>query len=171
MKTSAVMKKRIKLFFVSLVFILIALVVTFSVFHQSASQNVLFTGKNIFVTFESKDKGIQFGNQPMSYEKGALLSPANIYKIVNKSKLSTNYEVRITDNGEGTDKIDVNKLVVSVNDEVKSMSDVSDTVVYEGFLNPREEKILDIRLWLDEELVTDTDKDKSIKINVEIKEK
>lgn len=172
MITSLIMKRRLRFFIISLVFIILILVVTFLIFNKNAfTKDVLFNNKNLRVKFENGKKGIQFGGYPMSFQQGVLDSPANIFKIVNKSDYKTEYQVVVSDISE-SNKIDINKIVVAINDEeIKLMKDVVNGIIYSGKLEGKQEEILRLKFWLDSEQVAPDDLAKTLKLSVDIKEK
>lgn len=172
MSTSLIMKRRIRFFIISLVFIILVLVITFVMFNKNLlTQDVLFNNKNLRVKFENGKKGIQFGEYPMSFQQGVLNSPSNIFKIVNKSGYKTEYQVVVSDISE-SNKIDINKIVVAINDEeIKLMSDVVNGIIYNGKLEGKQEDILNLKFWLDSEQANQDDLTKTLKLSVDIKEK
>lgn len=170
MNTSSIMKKRTKIFIITFIFIIVGVIATYMIFGNST--DVIYSNKNIRVTLENKKNGIQFGAYPMTYEEGIASAPSNIFKIVNKGSKKTEYQVIITDTSENENKIDINKIVVAIDDEeIKKLSDVVDGIVYSSSLGKNEEKILNLKIWLDSESTTETDLNSSLKLNVDIKEK
>lgn len=172
MSTSLIMKRRLRFFIISLVFIILILVVTFLIFNKNAfTKDVLFNNKNLRVKFENGKKGIQFGGYPMSFQQGISDSPSNLFKIVNKSNYKTEYQVVVSDISE-SNKIDINKIVVAINDEeIKLMKDVVNGIIYSGKLEGKQEEILRLKFWLDSEQVAPDDLAKTLKLSVDIKEK
>lgn len=172
MSTSLIMKRRLRFFIISLVFIALILVVTFVMFNKNLlTQDVLFNNKNLHVKFENGKKGIQFGGYPMSFQQGISDSPSNLFKIVNKSNYKTEYQVVVSDISE-SNKIDINKIVVAINDEeIKLMKDVVNGIIYSGKLEGKQEEILRLKFWLDSEQVAPDDLAKTLKLSVDIKEK
>lgn len=172
MSTSLIMKRRLRFFIISLVFIILILAVTFLIFNKNAfTKDVLFNNKNLRVKFENGKKGIQFGGYPMSFQQGVLDSPANIFKIVNKSDYKNEYQVVVSDTSV-SNAIDINKIVVAINDEeIKLMSDVVNGIIYNGKLEGKQEEILNLKFWLDSEQVAPDDLTKTLKLSVDIKEK
>lgn len=172
MSTALIIKRRLKVFAISLVFIVLILVATFVIFNNNDfSQDVLVNNKNLRVKFENGKKGIQFGEYPMSFQQGISSSPANTFKIVNKSDFSTEYQVIVSSKSESLG-IDINKIVVAINDEeVKLMSDVVNGIIYSGRLDGKKEDILNLKFWLDSEQASQDDMIKSLKLSVDIKEK
>lgn len=173
MKTSSIMKKRMKFFIVTAFFLLIGVVSTYVIFGNSFfGTDAIINDKNIKVTFENGKKGIQFGSYPMTVEEGISSSPSNIFKIVNKGRVDTNYQIRITDTSSDENKIDISKLVVAINDnEVKLLSDVVDGIIYTSSLSSNQENIVNLKFWLDKEHADESDLKKTLKLTVDIKEK
>ncbi len=170
MSISTVVNKRIKIFILSLLVIVIAVSGTYFVFSKnSVNEGILLNNKNLKVILKG-DKTLKFGEYPMSFQQGYEESPSNIYKIVNKSKFSTNYQVIVTETSRGLDKIDLNKIVVAINEDVKLLSDVLDGIVYESTINSKKEDILDIKIWLNKDKVTEADKNRNLNLKIEFKE-
>lgn len=171
MSTSAIMKKRTNIFIITVIFIIVGLITTYFIFSNS-NKDVLINNKNIKVIFENSKEGLKFGEYPMTFQQGISESPSNIFKIVNKSKFSTDYQVIVTNTSKEGNSIDVNKVAVSINDsEIKMLSDVVNGIVYTSSLASKSEDIVNLKFWLDKDSADDADLSKSIKLSVDIKEK
>lgn len=173
MSTSTIMKKRTNIFIVTVLFLIVGLITTYVIFSSSIlNNNAVINNKNLKVIFENGKKGIQFGGYPMTFQQGVEESPSNIYKVINKNNSETEYQIIVTDISESVDKIDMNKIVVAINDnEIKMLSDVYNGVIYTSTLNKNEEEIINLKFWLDKESADSSDLSKSLKLNVDIKEK
>lgn len=173
MTTSAIIKKRTNAFIFTAIFILVGLVLTYLIFGNTIlNKDVLINNKNLKVTFENGKKGILFGEYPMTFKEGVSASPSNKYKIVNKSNKEQTYQIIVTDTSDAIDKIDISKIAVAINDnEIKMLSDVLDGIIYTSTLKDSEEEIINLKFWLDKYSSDESDLSKSIKLNVDIKEK
>lgn len=173
MSISTIMKKRTNFFLLTLVLIIIGLIITYIVFSgNSLNKNILINNKNIKVIFENGKSGIKFGEYPMTYQQGIENSPSNKFKVINKSKQETTYQIIVTDESEVADVIDMNKIVVGINDsETKILSDVVDGIIYTSSIQASGEDIIDLKFWLNKDLSTPDDLKKSIKLKVNVKEK
>ena len=76
----------------------------------------------------------------------------------------------MTETSRGLDKIDLNKIVVAINEDVKLLSDVLNGIVYESTINSKKEDILDIKIWLNKDKVTEADKNRNLNLKIEFKE-
>lgn len=172
MKVGNYLKKRFNLFLVSAIFIVIALVITFIILTKNNFyRDIVINDKNIQVTFENGKKGIKFGEYPMSFENGLENSPDNKYKIVNKIDKTVDYEVVVTEKEHDENSLDIEKIVVCVNDtDCKTLDEASDGIIYTSRIDPKEETTISIKLWALKDLVETSDLNKSILLNIDIRE-
>ena len=167
------LKKRFNFFIISAIFIGICLIITFIFLTKNHfNQDILINNKNIQVTFENGKKGIKFGEYPMSYEQGLSLSPDNKFKVVNKSNMSVDYEVVVTEIAQDIETLDMSKVVACVNDDTCMMLDeAEDGVIYTSSLSKNFSDILNLKFWVLKEKIQDSDLDKTILLNVDVREK
>lgn len=172
MTIGSYLKKRFNLFIASAIFIIIALIITFIILTKNNFyRDIVINDKNIQVTFENGKKGIKFGEYPMSFESGLANSPDNKYKIVNKIEKSVDYEIVVTEKEHNKDSLDIKKIVVCVNDtDCKMLGEVSNSIIYTSRIAPKDETTINIKFWVLKDLVENSDLNKSILLNVDIKE-
>lgn len=170
MDLTTIIKKRTKMFAISTILIVFIVCSTFFAFRKSNVKDiVLINNKSIKVTLMG-EKTLRFADSPMNFQEGVVASPSNIYKIVNKSKLSTNYRVVVTEISQELDKSELNKIAVSLNGDVKLLSDVLDGIVYENSLEPGNEDIVDLKIWFNKDAITEQDKNRELNLKVDFKE-
>ncbi|MCH5167209.1 MAG: hypothetical protein J1F35_04875 [Erysipelotrichales bacterium] len=162
-------KKRINIFIISAILIIIALVFTFVVLTKNTYQDVLINNKNIQVIFENGKNGIKFGEAPMGFDEGLTKSPNNKYKIVNKSKNKVNYQVIVNEIYQESDTLSKNKVAVCVNDtDCKTLEKAIDGIIYTSAVEPKYQDIINIKFWVLKDNLELGDMDKSILLNVDI---
>lgn len=172
MNISNVLKKRIMIFSFSLIFILICLLVTYLFNANNSKNDLVVNKKNIQVIYENGKKGINTSEYPLKYDEGNTNSPSNIIKISNKANVNIDYEIVITTDKKDSNSLDSSKIYVSI-DGSKGilLSSIEDGVVHNSTLDKKGEDIVDLKIWIAEELVQATDNGKSLGINVEVREK
>lgn len=172
MNISSVLKKRIMIFAFSLIFILVCLLVTYLFNANNSKNDLVVNKKNIQVVYENGKKGINTSEYPLKYEDGNSKSPSNIIKISNKVNTSVDYEIVITADKENSNSLETSKIYVSVNDEEgKILSSIEEGIIYTSRLAKKGEDIVDLKIWIAEELVQASDNGKSLGISVEVREK
>lgn len=172
MKVGSYLKKRFNLFIASAIFIIVALIITFIILTKNNFyRDIVIDDKNIQVTFENGKKGIKFGEYPMNYESGLANSPDNKYRIVNKIDSDVDYEIVVSKKEHNEDSLDKEKIVVCVNDfDCKMLTSKENDVIYTSSIKAKEEQTINIKLWVLKDLVETGDLNKSILLNVDIRE-
>ena len=164
-------KKRINIFIISAIFIIIAVVFTFVVLTKNSYQDVLIKNKNIQVIFENGKNGIKFGEVPMNFEQGLANSPNNKYKIVNKSKNNVRYQIIVNEIEQENETLDINKVMACVNDtDCNTLEKALDGIIYTSEVEEKHEDIINLKFWVLTDNLEPDDMDKSILLNVDIKE-
>lgn len=170
MSVGTYLKKRFNLFLVSFIFIVVALIITFVIIVTRPVKNVYFESKSMVVTLDGGKNGLKLGSIPMSLEQGKVSAPNNLYKIKSTTKKDMQYEVIIKSDTKNPNSLDVRKVAVCLNDECEYLTS-NESVIYEDTLKAKEEKELNIKIFSVKELLDTSDQNKSLLLNVEIKEK
>lgn len=172
MNTSSVLKKRIIIFSFSVIFILVCLLVTYFFNAHNGKNDLVVNKKNIQVVYENAKNGINTSDYPLKYDEGKKNSPSNIIKISNKIDMSVDYEIVITTDKGVANSLEPSKIYVSINGgEGQILSSIEEGVIYTSKLGKKEEEVVDLKIWISNELIETTDNGKSLGINIEVREK
>lgn len=154
-------KKRLSLFLISLVCILIILGISFyNVLNNKSGDLVIKDNISYKIETTKKDKN----SFPMSKEEGE--NSANIHKITitNKENKKSNYEIVLKDKNS-TSLID--KVYYKIdNREIKQIN--KNHILYYGTLESKETKTIEVRFWLGSDLITKEDQGKKASIYLDV---
>lgn len=171
MNISKIIKKRMGLFIISLIFItLLSITSTYAFMNNSFVDNPkVINNENLKITYENGTEKIKNCSYPMSFQQGIKESPSNIIKIVNKGHFSTKFSLKINEISDDSDSIDLNKIYYSINNnDPKILGETLDGIIYNSNIKSNSEYIFDIKLWVASEFVENSDQGKSIKLKFEV---
>lgn len=172
MNTSNVLKKRVVIFFCSLIFIVVCLLVTFLFNVYNSKNDLIVNKKHIQVVYENAKRGINTSSHPLNYEDGKRNSPSNKIKIINKIDKAIDYDVVITTDKKDENSLETSKIYASVNGgEGRILSSLAEGIVYTSQIPRSSEETIDLKIWIAQELINAADNGKSLGINIEIHEK
>ena len=106
-------------------------------------------------------------SQPMSLEDGELFANTSTIDITNNNKNEVKYKLKVKELEGNTLSLD--KVYIKVDATSYILSEVKDKI-YEGTIEGNSTQTLSFRTWVGENLITEEDSDKELKINYEIVE-
>jgi len=172
MHTNKYLKKRTIIFIISIIFVLLCILIFLFVNNQNDINNLIETDvKNIEVIYDTDNKSLNYKSTPLTYENGIISAPSNIIRIINTSDVSTSYKVYLTSTKDNITGLSDSKVYISINgEEGVLLSSLIDGLSYTSTINKGEEQILNIKVWLASEYITDDDINKSLYLKLKIKE-
>lgn len=171
MDISSVIKKRMIFFVFSLVFVVF---ITFTSSYALMNNGYVNSAKvinngNLQIIYENGELNAKNGSYPMSFQQGNYESPSNIVKIVNKGHFSTKFSVIIKENSKVDNSLEFSKIYYSVNNsEPAILGNQDNNIIYSSDIKSREEYILDIKLWVGSELITNEDQGKQVNLSIDV---
>lgn len=174
MNMNGLLRKRLFFFVTSTVFILILTVASSYAFKNSDlnSDVVVFNNEKLKVLYENGQVIEQNSSYPMSFQQGMEKVKPSTIKVINNKKCSVNYYLKISNKEESDNNLSFDKIYYSINEDAPALlSSASKGIVYYGKVNGEEEDIINIKVWMSSEFITNDDQGKSINLKYEILEK
>lgn len=163
------LKKRM-LFFVCSFLIIVVITITssYAIINSdfNKSKNLIIESPNLTVKYMNKQEGLKMLNYPVNTVDGLKVSPSNIVKIANTSGRDVNLKIYIRETSGSS--FDMTKLYYAVDSTVNQVS--KDGLLYTGTLKSNEEYILDIKIWLAANLITNDDIGNKLTFNLKVTE-
>lgn len=171
MKLSKYLHKRIGFFFLSLVFIL-SCVFTAS-YCLSLNKYEKGINNNVYLDIEyiNGNNNLVVSEYAISNDVGYIYAPENKVKIMNKIEEEVSYDI-ILETLKTNEIKDLNKIYISINGcEPFSLASRDNNVILSKTLEGKTEDMIDVRIWVSKEYMTQNDMGKTIALKLIIQEK
>lgn len=173
MNMNGLLKKRLLLFVMSTLFIVIMTIASSYAFsHSKLNTNVVVINKNnLQILYEDGQTTELNSSYPMSFQQKDEISTKSI-KVINKCNIPINFSLNVSNKEESINNLEYEKIYYSINGEHPMiLSTFADGIIYYGQVKGNEEYILNIQVWPALEYITNADQGKSVNLQFEILEK
>ena len=168
MKVSKVLKKRVSLFRLSFIFIILAVLVSLFFINKSdfVKNDVQLDNNNLRLVYKKGNKGAVV---PMNFEDGKTGIVADRLEIVNKSKLSTMFSLCVQQVDASSDSLTTDKLYYLVNDVDGGILGNTDGCIYTGKISGNDSIELNVKIWPGSDLISSEDMGKTLNLKFIVK--
>lgn len=171
MKIDDILRKRTVLFLCSFLFIMIAAIITIVIVLNSnvVNSKVSVDNKNLLVLYRSSDGNVENQTKVATFEQGYDKTATEIIEIVNKKDFSTEFSLCVQQVDTSNEVISVDKIYYRIDDESGIVGNHKDGCIYEGTVAPSSRRLLNVKIWIGEELIDNEDQGKNFTYKFSIK--
>ena len=163
MKMSEYLKKKKLFFIITTLIIILIIIVSICVYNKKNKESLNVQEQDLSVTYNINKEEIP----PMDKINGATNVPLSTIKIKNNKNYKQKYQLIINPDDKST--LGINKVYILLDNEVKTLADFNNGIVYTDTINANEEKIISFKTWIASDLIDEYDKDKIISLKYDIK--
>lgn len=167
------LRKKSIIFIISIIFILGCVAIVYYINNYNNVNELIETNvRNLEVIYDTDNKSLNYISTPLDYSSGITMSPSNLIRIVNTSENKTTYKVYLYSTTDNLTGLSDSKIYVSINenDGVLLSSLIDDGLLYTSTIGGNEEQIINIKIWLSSEYITENDLSKSLNLKLKIEE-
>lgn len=133
------------------------------------NDKLILDNKNLHAIYKYDGEDEEYMLKVMSFQQGYKEIDSEIIEIVNKSEFSTEFSVCIRQVDVSSDSLGVDKVYFKVDEFYGILGDYEDGCVAKKDVSAKGREILDIKIWIGEDLVQEEDLDKDFKYKFHIK--
>lgn len=171
MKVRSVLKKRTNIFLGSCMLVILAVIITFIAITKSGAVNnkVLVDNKNLQVIYKNDNENVDKSLEVMTFQQGIEEIKAELIEIVNKKDFSTSFSLCVQQIDTSSDELSLDKVYYKVNDSSGIVGSKENNCILSGDIAPNGRVLLNVKIWIGEELITNTDQGKELSYKYYIK--
>lgn len=156
------LNKKKQIFIITAVLIVLLIVISVFIFKDKNKDKNNVQEQDLSITYNiAKDN-----MYPMDKTNGATNIPLSTIKIKNNKSYQQKYKLVIKTDDKST--LGINKIYIMINNDVKTLSEFEDGVVYTNTIDANQEFVLSFKTWIGEDLIDEYDTDKVASLKYEI---